>query len=239
MTARTRRRGRDQRGTPRPAPRAGARPGPAAGRGRGAGKADHCHGQDRDASCAWASSPPVARSRPRWREPGRRSSGSRGLFAALRRWSPDRLAAGLACCSRRPENCAARGGGTRCRLVPRRIGAARGHRPRWSASRLTPVQIAARCPLQRRENVLRYLVHRLLVMVPTLVAISMIVFIIIQLPRRLPHHHAGRAAVAGRGRAAPRSTICAGSTASTARCRSNISTGPGPPAGRSRLLVRV
>ena len=75
---------------------------------------------------------------------------------------------------------------------------------------------------------LRYVVHRLLVMVPTLVAISIIMFIIIQLP---PGDYLttmlAELQSQGEGAQPARSTICASSTASTGRCGSSISTGPG------------
>ena len=89
---------------------------------------------------------------------------------------------------------------------------------------------------------LRYMVHRLLVMVPTLVAISMIVFVIIQLP---PGDYLTTmiAELQSQGEGVQqraRSTTCASCTASTSRSGSStLYWAWRPAARRSRLFVRV
>ena len=126
------RRRRGQRRPARPPPRAGARARPAAGRGRGARAADHAPppGPLLRLLRLQRRRPPAARSRPRSRAPGRRSSGSRRtlfaemLCAAGRR---DRLADGLALLQAAELRCKSGGGTPDRRLVPRRIGAARRH----------------------------------------------------------------------------------------------------------------
>jgi ABC-type microcin C transport system permease subunit YejB len=72
-----------------------------------------------------------------------------------------------------------------------------------------------------------FLGRRLLTMVWTLIAISILVFIIIQLP---PGDYLTTyiAEIQAQGEASPRSRLrsCANSTASTSRCGSNTSSGP-------------
>ncbi len=101
----------------------------------------------------------------------------------LRRWSPDRLAAALALLQAAELRCKS-GGATPdaalCRAVLAQVAAMAPSGELRADERPESPLGCNRCG--RGGNVLRYLVHRLLVMVPTLVAISMIVFIIIQLP---------------------------------------------------------